>query len=297
MEQVYEVVKLSKITPDTNQPRKFFNAEKMHQLISSIKKEGIISPLIVEKIGDSYLILDGERRYRAATEIGLKEVPVLVEPAGNKIARLTRQFTVQEQHENWAPAEKANALISLSEEIGISLYETCKLLNVSESDVNRYVAFSQLVDRENWIRSEVPVSFAVDLRSLRNAVKRIQEATLKEEFTRSDEKRLEKRVIQSIKDGDVIRRADMSRLRDAFAKNPKLIKKYLESAKETPSSLYLQAEAQGATALRNVIVNARYVRSHGHKFLSNPDVAVTPAQVIELKTARDILGKIIGLAE
>lgn len=293
----YQIVKISKIQADENQPRKHFDSVKMHQLQESIKKEGIISPLIVEQVGDNFLILDGERRFRAAQEIGLKEVPVLVEPIGNKTARLTRQFVVQEQHENWDPSEKANALIALSDEIGISIYEVCKLLNIGEETTGRYVAFSQLVDRENWIRNEIPLDFTVGLRSLRNAVRRIYETNMQQEFTRNEEKKLERRVVQSVKDGALTKRGQLIRLKDAFVKNPKLIEKYFNDAKETPTSLYLQAEAQGATALRNLTIQAGYVYTHANTFLNHRDVKISPEQLAVYKRAVSQLNKIIDLAE
>ena len=52
----YEIVLLSKVHPDENQPRKYFPADKLNQLKESIKREGIISPLIVEKIGDGFFL-------------------------------------------------------------------------------------------------------------------------------------------------------------------------------------------------------------------------------------------------
>lgn len=297
MDNVYEVVKLSAIQPDETQPRKYFDAARLHMLKKSIEKEGIISPLIVEKVGDQFLLIDGERRYRAAQELNLKEVPVIVEPVGDKVSRLTRRFTVQEQHEGWSPTEKANALIELAEEVGVTLYAACKLLNINESDINRYVAFSQLVDREAWVRSEVSMDFSVGLRSLRNKTRKLYEEVLKKEFTTSEEKKLEKRVIQSIKDGSVKRRHDLTRLKDAFTKNPKLIEIYLSERSETPSSIYLKAEAQGATYLRQTVMHCKYMSASAHRFLEQPDVKPDESQVKLMKTTVAAINKILDMVE
>lgn len=297
MAERFKIVKLSQVMPDENQPRKYFDLNKLRQLKKSIEKEGIISPLIVEAVGDNYLLLDGERRFRAATELGLKEVPVIIEKAGTKVDRLTRQFQVQEQHENWSPTEKANALISLSEEIGVSVYDVCKLLNVSEGDLGRYVAFSQIVDRDTWVRSEIPLEMSVGVRSLKNSVIRIYEERFQKEFTRNDEKKLERRVIQSIKEGDIVKRSQIIKLKDAFVKNPKLIEEYLGNAKATPTGLYLQAEAQGATALRNLVLQGSYAIHHAKLFLQHRDVKLTEVQITRLKDLREQLDKVIGLAE
>lgn len=297
MEQKFEIVKLSRVQVDENQPRKYFDTVKLRALLKSIEKEGIISPLIVEKVGDNFLLIDGERRWRAAIELNLKEVPVIIESLSTKAERRARQFTVQEQHEAWTPAEKANALIELSDEVGLSLYETCKLLNVAPGDIHRYVAFSQMVDKEGFLKSRVPVDYAVAIQSLRNSVKRIYENDLKKEFTRNDEKKLEHRIIKSVMDGHVTKRTEIVRLKDAFTKNPKLIEVYLESSKETPTSLYLKAEAQGATALRNMTIQANYVSSWAERFLQNRDVKITPQQIASYKKAQRLLGQVIDLAE
>ena len=71
-------IKLSSIEPNQGQPRKDFNQELISELADSIKKYGVLQPLLVQKKGDSYKIIAGERRWRAAREAGLKEVPVVI---------------------------------------------------------------------------------------------------------------------------------------------------------------------------------------------------------------------------
>ncbi len=80
-------VAISKISPDPGQPRKTFNDESLEELALSIKEHGIIQPLIVKKDGNNYLIIAGERRYRAAEKIGLKELPVIVRDFNEQKAR------------------------------------------------------------------------------------------------------------------------------------------------------------------------------------------------------------------
>lgn len=297
MDKQYEVVKLSRVMVDENQPRKYFDAAKLRQLQSSIKKEGIISPLIVERIGENFLLLDGERRFRAATELGLKEVPVIIEALGNKAERLARQFNVQEQHEGWTPSEKASAIIALSEEVGLSLYETCKLLGVSQGDIGRYTAFAQLVDRDNFIRNEIPVDYAQAIRSLTLTSSKLSEKELKKEFGRSDVKKLERRIVQGIKEGSISKRGEIIKIKDAFVKNPKLIEKFMDDSKETPTSIYLKAEAQGATALRNATLHSNYLINHARRYLNIRDVKMTPQQLASFKDTRDMLDKLIASAE
>ncbi len=72
------ILKLEKITPNVDQPRKIFNDEKLQELAESIKENGIIQPIIVQKQNDAYMIIAGERRYRASKLAGLTEIPCII---------------------------------------------------------------------------------------------------------------------------------------------------------------------------------------------------------------------------
>ena len=71
-------IDIQQIEPNLEQPRKFFDEEKIQELADSIQKHGLIQPLIVSKVGDYYKIIAGERRWRAAKKAGLKKLPVVV---------------------------------------------------------------------------------------------------------------------------------------------------------------------------------------------------------------------------
>lgn len=71
-------VSINDILRDKNQPRKSFNSEDISNLAQSIKENGIIQPIIVRKKGNKYIIVAGERRFRAAKSINLKKVPVVI---------------------------------------------------------------------------------------------------------------------------------------------------------------------------------------------------------------------------
>ena len=74
-----DTIDINKIEPNNNQPRKNFNEDKIHELAESIKQHGLIEPLIVQKEKKGfYTIIAGERRWRAAREAGIKEIPVIV---------------------------------------------------------------------------------------------------------------------------------------------------------------------------------------------------------------------------
>ena len=72
-------ISINKIKSDKDQPRKAFDSEKIAELTESIKTHGIIQPLILRKLdNDQYIIVAGERRWRAAKIAGLKEVPAII---------------------------------------------------------------------------------------------------------------------------------------------------------------------------------------------------------------------------
>lgn len=74
-----DTIDINKIEPNSKQPRKNFNEDKIHELAESIKQHGLIEPLIVQKGKKGfYTIIAGERRWRAAREAGIKEIPVIV---------------------------------------------------------------------------------------------------------------------------------------------------------------------------------------------------------------------------
>lgn len=73
-----EKISIEKIYGNKEQPRKFFDEEKLNELAMSIKENGIIQPIIVQKEKDGYMIIAGERRYRASKLAGLTEIPCIV---------------------------------------------------------------------------------------------------------------------------------------------------------------------------------------------------------------------------
>lgn len=82
-------LKTTELEPNRNQPRKTFDEDKIEELADSVKQHGVITPLLVTKRGDTYMIVAGERRWRAAKKAGLKEVPVVIkELTDEEIAEL-----------------------------------------------------------------------------------------------------------------------------------------------------------------------------------------------------------------
>src|SRR5947207_8866156 len=76
-------INLANIVPSALQPRKDFGREALQELIDSIRQHGIIQPLIVRQAGARFELIAGERRWRAAQEIGLTEVPAIIRTAND----------------------------------------------------------------------------------------------------------------------------------------------------------------------------------------------------------------------
>ncbi|MCL2481007.1 MAG: ParB/RepB/Spo0J family partition protein, partial [Spirochaetaceae bacterium] len=105
-------VDIGKIITNPKQPRREFNEESLKDLAASIKEKGVLQPILVEKKGDKYLIIAGERRYRAATRAGLKEVPVIEKELGEG-EKLEIALIENIQREDISPIEEAKAFSTL----------------------------------------------------------------------------------------------------------------------------------------------------------------------------------------
>ena len=144
-EQV-QIVKLTKVEPSREQPRKQFDADALQELAESIKQFGILQPLLVQKKEDYYEIIAGERRWRASKLAGLKEVPVIV-----------KEFTEQEsveislieniQREDLNPIEEAMAYKRLMEEFHLKQDAIAERVSKSRTAVTNSMRLLKLDDR------------------------------------------------------------------------------------------------------------------------------------------------------
>jgi len=113
---------IEEVIPNRSQPRKRFDETKLQELADSIKKNGILEPLIVRKVEQGYEIVVGERRWRAAQKAGLREVPVLVKEVEGREA-LEISLIENLQRENLNPIEEAEGYRRLIEEFDINQEE------------------------------------------------------------------------------------------------------------------------------------------------------------------------------
>src|ERR1700751_4277368 len=109
---------LAAITPSALQPRKDFGREALQELVDSIRQHGIIQPLIVREAGGRFELIAGERRWRAAQEIGLADVPAIIRSA-NDLEVLELSLIENLQRADLNPIEEAQGYARLANEFGM----------------------------------------------------------------------------------------------------------------------------------------------------------------------------------
>jgi ParB family chromosome partitioning protein len=153
-------LKISEIEPNMKQPRKIFEQEKIENLAESIKENGIMQPIVVSKENNTYKIVAGERRWRAARVAGLKTVPVIIrnDLTDSKILELALIENIQRQDLN--VLEEANAYQVLMDEYGMTQENVAKVVGKSRSAVANTVRLLNLDSRVQEMINENRISEA-----------------------------------------------------------------------------------------------------------------------------------------
>tara|TARA_B100001540_G_C15646915_1_gene569268 strand:- start:47 stop:910 length:864 start_codon:yes stop_codon:yes gene_type:complete len=151
--QLNNSIPLSKIRPNKNQPRKDFDSQKMEELTLSIKEKGILQPIAVRELKDGlYEIIAGERRYRAAKEIGLKSIPAYVISI-NKEAEVMEYALIENiQRDNLNPIEASEGFEVLRNKYRLSQKEIAKRVGKSRSVIANSL---RLLNLPNSIKDDV----------------------------------------------------------------------------------------------------------------------------------------------
>ena len=209
-EKVKEI-DISSVYANPNQPRKVFDETALKELADSISKHGVIMPIIVNKSGDRYMIIAGERRFRASKLAGLSKIPVIIK---NYDQRQIKEISLIEnlQREDLNPIEAATAMRSLMQDYGLTQEEladrigksrpaianTLRLLTLSQ-DVIRMVANGSL--SAGHARALISLPDTDQLKIANEAVKkgasvRDVEQMVKDYFTPPEEKAKKKQKVE-----------------------------------------------------------------------------------------------------
>ena len=139
------MVKLSKVEPNREQPRKNFDEDSLQELAESLKQFGMLQPILVQNRGDYYEIIAGERRWRAAKIAGLKEVPVIVrELTDQEIVEISLIENIQREDLN--PIEEAQAYKRLLTEFHLKQDEVAERVSKSRTAVTNSMRLLKLCD-------------------------------------------------------------------------------------------------------------------------------------------------------
>ena len=140
------MVKLSKVEPNREQPRKNFDEDSLQELAESLKQFGMLQPILVQNRGDYYEIIAGERRWRAAKIAGLKEVPVIVrELTDQEIVEISLIENIQRDDLN--PIEEAQAYKRLLTEFHLKQDEVAERVSKSRTAVTNAMRLLKLNEK------------------------------------------------------------------------------------------------------------------------------------------------------
>ncbi len=213
--QTVSEVDIGAVYANPNQPRKVFDETALNELSDSIKRHGVIMPIIVNSDGNNYMIIAGERRWRASRKAGLKKIPVIIK---NYSERQIKEISLIEnlQREDLNPIESATAMKSLMEDYGLTQEEladrigksrpaianTLRLLNLTP-DVIKMVANGQLSAGHARTLITLPeneqIKFAKETIKTGMSVRDVEEK-VKDFFTPPEEKKKKKPQVQQSAD-------------------------------------------------------------------------------------------------
>lgn len=149
--QRIEDIDTSLIRPNPNQPRKVFENEKLEELTDSIKKYGVIQPIIVRKDANLYTIIAGERRWRACKNANISSIPCIVRDIENKNAS---EIALIEniQREDLNPIDEANAYEYIIERYGITQEEVSSIVGKSRVYVTN---IARLIKLDKYVQNKI----------------------------------------------------------------------------------------------------------------------------------------------
>lgn len=139
---VLTALPLSAVRPNPAQPRRHFDVDALAELAASIAQHGILQPVIVKRAADGYMIMAGERRYRAAQLAGLSAIPALVRDDDPLEIAIIENL----QRENLSPLEEAEGLGALIDQYGYTHETLAELIGKSRPYVSNTLALRRLPD-------------------------------------------------------------------------------------------------------------------------------------------------------
>ena len=185
-------IEIDLICPNPNQPRKIFEQDKMDELTESIKKYGVIQPIIVRKDGNLYTIIAGERRWRACKNANINSIPCIVRDIENKNAS---EIALIEnlQREDLNPIDEANAYEFIMDRYGITQEDVSNIVGKSRVYVSNIIRLTNLDKyvQDKIIKNEISAGHGRAIISLSpNRQIEISDRIIKEQLSVRDVEKL-----------------------------------------------------------------------------------------------------------
>ncbi len=196
---------IDEISPNRFQPRKYFDDNKLEELVASIRENGVLQPILVQKSDTGYELVVGERRWRASKKAGLKKIPALIREVTD--AQALELAIIENIHrQDLNPIEEADAYAHLSDEFALTQEMIAKKVGKSRTAVTNTLRLLKLSRniKEDLISGKISMGHARALLGLDNAG---QMEALRKEIFKQD---LTVRQIES----------RVSRLKQSVSKKP-----------------------------------------------------------------------------
>lgn len=139
----YLQVRVDEIVANPKQPRRHFDDESLDELSASIKEVGLLQPVVVSIGDDGFVLIAGERRWRAARRVGLETIPAVIR-GGEAESSLVEALVENVQRQDLTPLEEAHAYRQLLEDYGMSQEQVAKKVSKSRPAVSNTLRLLQL---------------------------------------------------------------------------------------------------------------------------------------------------------
>lgn len=247
------LIPINQVKADPKQPRQEFELRSLARLKDSIERQGIMVPLILEKQKDgSYLIIDGERRYRSSLKLGLKEIPAIVTEETDEFSRQINRFHLQEQHLGWTAYDKAQAVYAMKQSVKVTDQELADMLGLSKTTIQGYLGIHSLSKRTAAVVAEKKIPYVL-LRSLSQSLNRMNFPEKRKE--------LEDSIVKKIADGLIVRGSDLRSYQVAVNEGgEKIANKIINDPKYTALQALKDAEAYAFVSVRSLMQNANFMK-------------------------------------
>ena len=139
-------IPISKIRPNRFQPRLNFDAEVLAALTESVRRDGVLMPILVRPMGEGFELIAGERRWRASQAAGLTEIPAIVRDVDD-LQALELAIVENEQRDNLTAIESARAYQRMMDEFGCTQQQVAERIGVSRAQVTNITRLLQLSEK------------------------------------------------------------------------------------------------------------------------------------------------------